>query len=66
MLLTCPMGPLGANCYLLAKGSEAAAIDPSDAARVLLLLRQNGLRVESLARIERMDSNGVTFYTEEK
>lgn len=41
---TFPLGPLQTNCYVLANGSEAVAIDPGgDPEAVLAYLKDNGL-----------------------
>ena len=45
MLLTLPMGPLGANCYLWENGTDAAAVDPSDAEAVQSVLKEKNLRL---------------------
>ena len=45
MILTYPMGPIDANCYLVINEvtKEAAAVDPSDADAVCSILREKGL-----------------------
>ena len=50
MLLTIPMGPLEANAYFLfrADGGEALVIDPSDAERTLLTLREHKLHLTDI------------------
>ncbi len=47
MLLTIPMGPLDANCYLMYRqdGGEAVLIDPSDATEALAALRKHKLHL---------------------
>ncbi len=46
MLLTVPMGPLEANCYILSRGEgcDAAVIDPSDAGTAMQALLKFRLR----------------------
>ena len=47
-MLTLPMGPLGANCYLFQSGIKAFAVDPSDADATFHALRQNGLTLTDI------------------
>ncbi len=50
MLLTVPMGPLGANAYFLyrAEGGDALVVDPSDAEATLLTLREHRLHLTDI------------------
>lgn len=47
MILTYPMGPFNANCYLIINetSKEAAAVDPSDAEKVDSFLKEKDLKL---------------------
>ena len=47
MILTHPMGPFNANCYIVIREEtkEAAAVDPSDASAVLGILQEKDLKL---------------------
>lgn len=46
---TFPLGPLETNCYLLAEGAEAVAVDPGgDPSSVVKFLRDNGLTLTAI------------------